>query len=351
MDFATVLQVQTGSFSRPLPLTNSFGRVYPVLHDQLMVELLGIQPHQRVLDIGGGSNPFKRANVVTDAFLSSNAHRSGQAVPEGYSYVECFAEQLPFGDREFDFAISRQVFEHVCDPAAACREMMRVARRGFIETPQRNYDILMGPNPAHQWFVSVRDGRLIFERRKFIRHPFRHLGLSMIPCSGEGQFLLHWEFKNLTNVQFAWEGGFEFEVIDDGHGFSYENPDHAAEAHLDSALCSLLFPGSPLSHRENDAREALNRRPDWALAHNTLGVILWRQKKFLQAMNAFQRAAELESGSNEYAHNARLDMDTEPLIVDFSDVLPMDEEFMAKYGTRGGVNLAMLLQSGPYSGR
>lgn len=345
MDFNQVMQMNLGSYTRAVPLTNSFGRVYPVLHDELLAQLLEIQPGDRVLDIGGGSNPFKRADVVTEPFPTHNAHRSGHAPPPGFDYVECFAEELPFRDKEFDFALSRQVFEHVNDPGAACREIMRVARRGFIETPQGRYDLLMGPNPTHQWFVSMHEHTLVFERRRFIRHPFRHVGLSQLPSSPEGQFLLHWELKNVTNVQFYWEGQFQYHVVDYEDGFRLENPDHAAEAHLDSALCSLLWDSPFLEQRENDAREALRYRPRWALAHNTLGVILWRQQKREEAVASFRQAAELEPSRREFRHNAGLasGADTGPLVADFDDVLPLDEAYFRSYAGRTGIHLHKLL--------
>ena len=111
----------------------------------------------------------------------------------------------------------------------------------------------------------------------------RHIGLSLVPSSPEGQLIIHWEFKNITNVQFYWEGEFDFQVTDSGEGFDYTNPLHASEAHLDVAICSLLHGGHHLPYREFDAREALRLRPDWALAHNTLGVILWKEKKYDEA--------------------------------------------------------------------
>ena len=35
-----------------------------------------------------------------------------------------------------DMEHARQVLEHVDDPAAACREIMRVSKRGYIELPE-----------------------------------------------------------------------------------------------------------------------------------------------------------------------------------------------------------------------
>jgi SAM-dependent methyltransferase len=343
MDFTTILQIELNHRCRPMPLMNSFGRVIPALLDEVLVELFHIKSGEKVLDVGGGAHPFQRADVVTEPYLNYPAHRSGIKVAANVQYRECFAEDLPFNDKEFDFVVARQVLEHVNDPAAACRELIRVGKRGFVETPQRNYELLLGPNPSHQWLVSLSNDALYFERRQFIRHPFRHLGLSIVPSSPEGQFLLHYEFKNLTNVQLYWEDNFEFQVMEHQPGFDYQNPDHAAEAHLDSALCSLFFPGSPLAHRESDAREALRYRPEWALAHNTLGVVLWRQGRYEEARAAFWKAAELESDCAAYQINSKLTPDAQPLIVNFSDTLPLDRQFFEEYLQPAGVNMDKLL--------
>ena len=150
--------------TRSLPLTNFAGRVYPALHSEMMVQLLNIQPHERVLDIGGGDSPFSRANVVTDAFPDMNAHRSGRSAclkaadGSDMEFVQCFAEELPFEDKAFDVAYCRMVLEHAIDPAAACREMMRVARRGFLETPSPLAEYL-GGHPTHRWIVWVEKSR------------------------------------------------------------------------------------------------------------------------------------------------------------------------------------------------
>lgn len=55
--------------------------------------------------------------------------------PDGKPLYKCSVEQMPFKDKEFDFVYCSHVLEHVVDPIRACRELMRVARRGYIETP------------------------------------------------------------------------------------------------------------------------------------------------------------------------------------------------------------------------
>lgn len=331
--FKQILNINCGHYIKSIPLHNSFGNVFPVLQDDLLSKICNIGTSDLVLDIGGGSNPFVRANIVTEPHLTKSMHRSGLPVNPYIKYIECFAESLPFDSNSFDFAIARQVFEHVDNPSLACKEMMRVAKRGFIETPQKNYELLFGPNPSHNWFVHIKDNTLVFERRMFIRHPLRHLGLGTVPSSPEGQVLLHWELKNLTNVQFYWEQSFPYEVKDNPSGFNYNNPDHAAEAHLDVAICGLLQGGYYLPHRENDARQAILLKPDWALAHNTLGIILWKQHKLAEALSEFKLAAALDDNL-DYQFNAQLqDPHAEPRLVDFNYTLPMDEAFYSRYSS------------------
>src|SRR5579871_3024925 len=149
--------VQYGDVVKAISLTNFLGRNYPTLHNDLMVELFGIRPEDRVIYVGGGDSYFPRADVVTDAFPDSNEHRSGRAVAAEYGhrrFVPCYAESLPFADGEFDFAYCRMVLEHAIDPAAACRELQRIARHGFIETPSPIAEYL-GGHPTHRWLVWV----------------------------------------------------------------------------------------------------------------------------------------------------------------------------------------------------
>lgn len=345
LNFNQVLIYDFGWYKRSVPLTNSFGVVYPVLDDDILSAILGINDADRVLDVGGGSNPFLKATIVTEPNLINNAHRSGLSIKAGVDYVQCTAENLPFTDKYFDFAISRQVFEHVRSPKDACEEIMRVARRGFIEAPQKNYELMFGPNPSHNWFVSVVDNVLIFERRMFVRHPLRHPGMSAGPSSQEGQFILHRELKNLTNVQFYWEDSFEYEVIDSPAGFDYANPEHAAEAHLDVAICGLLQGGFYLASRESDAREAIRLRPNWAIAHNTLGIILWRQGKTKEALSEFSISERLDD-CDEYKYNSSLtDGKLKPILVDFDYSIAIDEAFFSKYINRCSFNTSNYLNN------
>ena len=54
------------------------------------------------------------------------------ALPETVSLDHGDLEALPYPDRSFDLVIGTEVLEHVDDPSAALREMVRVSRRSLI---------------------------------------------------------------------------------------------------------------------------------------------------------------------------------------------------------------------------
>lgn len=126
-----------------------------------------IQPSDKVLDVGSGHLPFPLATHLADLALDDGTvGRAG--IPfkhiKGKPVYECNIERLPFADKEFDFVYCSHVLEHVDCPENACRELMRVAKRGYIETPTRGKDIWLNTAKIsnHRWAVEFIHERLIF---------------------------------------------------------------------------------------------------------------------------------------------------------------------------------------------
>ena len=98
-----------------------------------------IPPSARVLDIGPGLYPFTRADVfvdITDRF---------EEVPKDKLVICDVAKyDLPFADKSFDFIYCRQVLEDLFDPFHLCREMSRVGKAGYIETPSPLVELCVG---------------------------------------------------------------------------------------------------------------------------------------------------------------------------------------------------------------
>ena len=53
-------------------------------------------------------------------------------------------EGLPFADKAFDFVYCRHVLEDLYNPFLMCREMSRVAKAGYIETPSPLSELCRG---------------------------------------------------------------------------------------------------------------------------------------------------------------------------------------------------------------
>jgi methyltransferase family protein len=119
----------------------------------------------RVLDVGAGILPFPRANVLVDA-------ADPDALP-GQEVVKCdFARNpLPFPDKSFDFVYCRHVLEDMHDPFSLCREMERVGKAGYIETPSPLAEMCRGVDGTsppwrgyyhHHWIIWEYEGELRF---------------------------------------------------------------------------------------------------------------------------------------------------------------------------------------------
>ena len=127
----------------------------------------GIEPRDRVLDIGSGHLPFPFATHLADLSLEDGkVGRAGTPFKQvdGKPVYQCSVEELPFGDKEFDFIYCSHVLEHVSSPENACKELMRVGKRGYIETPTRGKDLWLNTAMIsnHRWAVELLNNTLIF---------------------------------------------------------------------------------------------------------------------------------------------------------------------------------------------
>lgn len=125
----------------------------------------GIHRDDLVLDMGSGQDPHPRANILSDKYLADASERScGAGLLIDRPFVLTDATATPFPDKSFDFVFCSHLLEHMEDPAALLSELMRIGRRGFIETPSKIYEKLSGWD-FHHWFVSVENDILIVERK------------------------------------------------------------------------------------------------------------------------------------------------------------------------------------------
>lgn len=174
-------------------------------------------PDDRVLDVGCGALPFPLATHLCDLTRSDDSERLFGTIPAlDRPFVECDVQALPFRDKAFDFVFCTHVLEHVADPVAACRELERVARRGYVECPASWIERVFH-SPDHRWLVDHEQGRLVFreileeEERDILGVQYEILRLLEDPG-----FRDYWQSPAVRRsrlVEFYWEGRLGVEAV------------------------------------------------------------------------------------------------------------------------------------------
>jgi hypothetical protein len=138
-----------------------------------------IDPGDRVLDVGGWDDPFPLATTVIDSRTPEASGRSdlvaqGVQVEGGMParwvrHDLCDHTPWPFVDKSFDFCVCAGLLERLRDPVWVCREMIRVARRGYIEVTSRVAESCRGQDTGvevgyaeHRWYIDIQVPRITF---------------------------------------------------------------------------------------------------------------------------------------------------------------------------------------------
>ncbi len=264
---------------------NGFGPNLAFDDISAMTRALGIRDGDRVLDVGGASNTFPRADVVCDLTFGETSQRNGSpgVFQRGVTYCEAPIDRLPFRDKEFDFVVCRQVLEHVPDPLAAAAELSRVARRGLVEVPSRVGEMLNG-NPTHRWIVDREGDTLVFHRRRFIEHPFDNLFYGALFQDADLRLRADATFRNVQNHQVLFSDGLSVRVEPvAGPVFDYDDPAHAARSHYSFAR-NCLMRGAELTFAYPDAHLAVRFMPDRPEPRVLLAVYQARLLQFDDAL-------------------------------------------------------------------
>jgi hypothetical protein len=147
-----------------------------------------------VLDVGGWGCPFNRAQWVLDSepYETRGFYRTFGGPPSQGREREWFArdtwvrrdicarDRWPFADKQFDFAICSHTLEDLRDPVGVCAELVRVAKRGYIEVPSREWETCRGaehPQLAglshHRWLIDIADNKITFRQKWHFIHRWR----------------------------------------------------------------------------------------------------------------------------------------------------------------------------------
>ncbi len=174
---------------------------------------------ETVLDIGSGPAPFPHATSLCDLYTEDTVHRRGNIRTDNLPFVVADVHELPFEDQSFDFVYCAHVLEHVDDPISACKEIMRVGKKGYLETPNFMKDMLFCQTAKmHHLWHTVGMGRSLFFF-EFTRRETRGVrnrwwndmifGKSHHPL--QDVFMKN---QDVFNTMFLWDGGFDVCVVD-----------------------------------------------------------------------------------------------------------------------------------------
>jgi len=141
------------------------GRARTRRHERLFA-LTGAGPHTRIVDIGCGRLGLRRHEPRLDITGVDAGARPDYPGPFVLADV---LDGLPFADGEFDLAYCSSVIEHVAAPdrEAFARELRRVARGWYVQTPAYSFPI--EPHallPAAHWLPPA------------LRRPYWRLGVA-----------------------------------------------------------------------------------------------------------------------------------------------------------------------------
>lgn len=181
----------------------------------------------RVLDIGPGSFPLKRADVYLDWNAETLAPLAAEGKETILADLSAGLSQIP--DRAFNFVWCSHVFEHLDDPAAAAAELSRIASAGILVVPSAIKESLFDfEEPDHKWLIlpHPQEGPPIFIRHNapYMRH-LKDQDLQKILCRlfrhgtyhnhDDDKYMREW-FRNHEadlDIVVRWGGTLELQVI------------------------------------------------------------------------------------------------------------------------------------------
>lgn len=141
------------------PLKYKMSSTFPIYKYGKKIREIKIEKDDIVLDIGAGHNPFIRADVLVDKYVDTPKHRSSGRllkIDSRQILIIGDAEILPFKDNSFDFVVCRHVLEHVDNPQLLLKELKRIGKKGYIETPSPFRELIHGGIPNQKDLAKIK---------------------------------------------------------------------------------------------------------------------------------------------------------------------------------------------------
>jgi len=239
-------------------------RLWHVFNDRFR---LPIKHSDVVLDVGCGTNPHPRANVLCDKYIEEPVQRLSGKVRDTRPIVRADITRLPFRSASFDFVICSHLLEHVNDLERALAELERVARAGFIMCPSPLWEKLCGRR-YHLWLCEYRDTQLLFRPKQ--EHPlYPELGVSAYKLRADT--LKGWPSLFLRNhdallTELCWTGTIPYVIEGSGQ------PDNVMKQAIS------------MSHMVEDGHRILFRKT----LHKVVQRLLWGKPRSVSMQDLLQ---------------------------------------------------------------
>lgn len=171
-----------------------------------------IQDGENVLEIGPGNVPFSKATEFC-GWVDEEKSRIGK-----YKNADICSEILPYNNKEFDFVYARHVIEDLWNPIHAIKEITRIAKRGYLETPSPLCEMTKGVDAgsppyrgyAHHRYFVWNDANVLHLLPKFpIVEHIKVSDESFMERTLENPF--HW------NTFFYFEGDIPYKLYEMGY--------------------------------------------------------------------------------------------------------------------------------------
>jgi len=249
---------------------------------------MNIRPNDFVLEIGSGHNPKTRSDILCDKFIEDNEQRGGKIVTDRPT-VEADGQYLPFSDNAFDYVICSHVLEHVEDPHLLIAELMRVAKRGYIETPSEIGERIYGWQ-YHNWVVNLIDGQLVLQKNKK-KSQFGQL-FHTLALNDKYWKRFHITHHHLFLIQYEWEGNINYVISDEEDSVLDLKCEQTIEQLLESTdskkqngfsvIVKSMIPRRIVSHAKSILAKKRNRKKtpleDILVCPQCKGKVLWKQE-------------------------------------------------------------------------
>lgn len=167
-----------------------------------------------IIDVGSGHKPDSKANILLEYSSVGNEHRWSQDIKADRPIVFYNTDTLPFKDKVFKKTICKHVLEHVDNPKVFLRELQRISKGGYIETPSEIAELVFTPYDQHKWVINRVDSQLLIKKKT--EHNISKLNrLFDFLCEKEIGFenYFYWKRRALFFVEYYWQGSIEFKII------------------------------------------------------------------------------------------------------------------------------------------